>query len=232
MYLQEELKDKKIFIVLDAFEEIIRINKICIEKKVKVKNRKEKQLNKKYNNDIFFRQINRFEFDPNKKTVKFVIDAFASEPLKKGDEIMVKVDLLLTIGSKKKDAKCKVNEDITISKSKLQEPVSLSCEVENVELKKNIECIGLEIKNSEKISSIPNDRILCNPKKVDELIIIGKMEKAQKEVNILEFNATSIDTTGSISSGIFTIIGLISDDIEKEFIFNITLVSCQTSTCS
>ena len=95
--LQEESKDKKIFIVLDAFEEIIRINKICTEKKVKVKNRKEKQLNKKYNNDIFFRQTNSFEFDLNKKTVKFVIDAFASEPLKKGEEINVDVDLLFLL---------------------------------------------------------------------------------------------------------------------------------------
>ncbi|MBP3802026.1 MAG: hypothetical protein J6I85_08440, partial [Clostridia bacterium] len=234
--LQEELKDKKImieqFTVLDAFEEVIRINKICTEEKVNVKNGKEKQLNKKYNNDITFRQTNTFEFDSNKKTVKFVIDAFTSEPLKKGEEINVDVDLLLTIGSKKKEAKCKVNEDITISKSKLQEPVSLSCEVEKVELKKDIECIGLEIKNSEKISSIPNDPILCNPKKVDTLISLGKVEKTQKEVNIPEFNATSIDTTGSMSSGIFTIIGQLSNDIEKEFIFNITLVSGQTATCN
>ena len=57
------------------------------------------------------------------------------------------------------------------------------------------------------------------------------MKEAKEEINIPEFNATSIDTTGSKSSGIFFIIGKPLKNIVKDLVFNISLITGEIATC-
>jgi hypothetical protein len=45
------------------------------------------------------------------------------------------------------------------------------------------------------------------------------------------FNATNINATGSIQTGIFIIEGQPLDDILKDYIFNITLITGQKAIC-
>ena len=150
----------------------------------------------------------------------------------KEDEITIDVNLLLTDEEMENEAKCKVNKNIVLEKSVLKLPVDLNCEINNIVLDKDVECIGIEIKESQYISNIPKDKMLCNPKKVDKLIANKKIEKAEENQDIPEFNAISIDTTGSTSKGIFSILGKPLKDIEKEFSFIITLVSGQLAWCN
>ena len=234
--LQEELKDTKIMIepltALDGYNEVIRLNKFSTDKEVSAANGKEKKFRKKFNRKFSFRQTNNFKFDLPNKSVTFLIFAFTNEPIKKVDEFDIDVNLLLTIDSKKGKAKCKPRKDITLPGSKKQVPVALECKFDNLVLEKNINCTGLEIEDSDIIANIPKDPKLRNPKKSDKLIALGEMEEAKdEEDNIPEFNATLIDTNNSISEGIFKIVGKPLVDIEKDFIFNITLVSGQIALC-
>ena len=234
--LEEELKDTKImieqFTALDGYKEIIRMNKFATEKEITVANGKMKKLQKKFNSKLSFRQTNDFKFDPSSKSVTFVIAVFVTEPITKNEEIIIDTKVLLTIDSTKEEAICVAEKDITLSDSDTKLPVNLNCKIENIELEENIECIGLEIEESEILSNIPENPKLCNPKKVDKLIASGEIELAKEEITIPEFNATSIDTTGSMASGVFSIIGKPLDDIPKEFIFNITLITGQMASCS
>ena len=99
-------------------------------------------------------------------------------------------------------------------------------------MKEGEECTGLEIVESEELSNIPEDPVLSNPKKTDKLIALGEIEEVTEEVSIPEFNATEIDTKDSISTGTFTIKGKPLGEIGKEFVFDITLLSGETATCT
>ena len=216
------------YTVLDGYNEIIRLNKISSEKPITAANGKEKKLKKKFKSNLSFRQTNSFNFDPNDNSVSFDIVALSNETLyKDNDEINVDVNLLLTLDSKYQEAKCIIN------KGEDQGPFILKCKINNIQIDKinNKECIGLEIKESDILINVPKDRKLCNPKKVDKLISLGEIEEAQAKINIPEFNATSIDTTDSLSSGIFIIKGQPLNDNFKNVIFNITLISGETATC-
>ena len=232
--LQEELIDSKIMIeqcgALDGYTELFRMNKISTEEVVTVSNGKEKELESKFDVNLSFRQTNKFKFDSTDKSVTFTIAAFSNEPVKKGEEINVDVNLLIGIDSQKEEAKCKVENDKASSGE--QVPVTLGCEVSNLELKEGDECTGLEIVESEGLSNIPEDPVLSNPKKTDKLIALGEIEEANEEFSIPEFNATEIDTKDSISTGTFTIKGKPLDEIKKEFIFDITLLSGEKATCT
>ena len=148
----------------------------------------------------------------------------------KDDEITVDVNILIGIDSQKEEATCKVENDKTTSGE--QVPVTLLCEVSNLELEEGEECTGVEIEDSEELSGIPEDPVLSNPKKTDKLIASGEIEEATEEVSIPEFNATEIDTSVSISEGVFTIKGKPLGEIEKELVFDITLLSGETATCT
>ena len=229
--LQEKIKNSKIliplFTILDGYNEKIRLNKISSRNTVTAENGKENKINKKFNSTLSFRQTNSFKFDPNQKLVKFDIAVLSAEPLTENKEIKVDVNLLLTLDSAKKEAKCKVKKEL---KDKIG-PVILNCEINNLELEKDIECIGLEIKESENLINVPKDPKLCNPKKTDKLINLGEIKEAKEEINIPEFNATSIDKTGSKSSGKFFIIGKPLKNIVKDLVFNITLITGEIATC-
>ena len=232
--LKEKLVDTKIMIeqcgAIDGYNEIFRMNKISTEEKVTVSNGKEKKLESKFDVNLSFRQTNKFNFDSTKKSVTFTISAFSNEPVKKGKEINVDVNLLIGIDSQKEEASCLVENDKASSGE--QVPVTLGCEVSNLELKEGEECTGLEIVESEELSNIPEDPVLSNPKKTDKLIALGEIEEVTEEVSIPEFNATEIDTKDSISTGTFTIKGKPLGQIGKEFVFDITLLSGETATCT
>ena len=220
------------FSVLNEYKEIIRINKILIDKEVSIADGKKIKFKNIFNNHLSFRQTNSFMFDSTKKYVSFIINALTTKELNKGYEITVDVNLLLADEEMKKEAKCKVNKNISFLKSELQLPVDLICEINNIVLNKDVECIGLEIEESQSILNIPKDKKLCNPKKVDKLISNKKIEKAKENQDIPVFNSTSIDTSSSISKGLFIIKGNPLNNIKKEFNFNITLVSGQLASCN
>lgn len=48
---------------------------------------------------------------------------------------------------------------------------------------------------------------MCNPRKVDKLISENKMVKAKEDQTVPRFNGISIDTTYSMTNGIFIIKG-------------------------
>ena len=232
--LQEELEDTKIMIeqcgALDGYNEIFRMNKISTDEVVTVSNGKEKALENMFDVNLSFRQTKKFNFDSTKKSVTFDIAAFTNEPVKKGKEINVDVNLLIGIESQKEEATCQIENDKDTSGE--QVPVTLGCEVSNLDIKEGEECTGLEIVESEELSNIPEDPVLSNPKKTDKLIALGEIEEATETVSIPEFNATEIDTTDSISTGTFTIKGKPLGEIKKEFVFDITLLSGETATCT
>ena len=236
--LQESIKDGKLMIeqfsVFDGYNELIRINKFSTEEKITISNGKEIKLENKFNNFLSFRQTNTFEFDSVQNSATFTINAFTTKHLEKGDEISIDVNILLIDDSKKDEAKCQVEKDITLPKSVLKLPVDFKCEIKNIELNIGSDCLGVEIEDSEDIINIPKNKKLCNPDKVDKLIEEGLIEKATEKLDdpLPEFNATSIDTSESISNGIFTIEGKPLEDIKKEFKFNLTLVTEQIAICT
>ena len=160
--LQEELKENKIMIgqcsIFEEYKELIRIKKISTAREVTVANGKNEIFKRIFNNHLSFRQTNNFKFDSSKKTVSFIINIFTIESIKKGDEITVNVNLLLTYEEIKKEAKCKVNKDIIIQESVIILSVDLNCEINNIALEKDVECLGLEIEESKNITSIPKDK--------------------------------------------------------------------------
>ena len=219
--------------VFDGYNEIFKFNKKSSESEVKIANGKQIKEERKFKNNLSFRQTNTFTFDITRRWAKFRLLAFSSIPMKKEEEIIIDVNLLLTTDTKKKEAKCKVEKDVKLSKDELQVPVSFNCEINNIEFDNtNNNCFGVEIIESETIASIPKDKKLCNPKKVDKLISMGKMQQIIGDKTIPAFNSTSIDTTGSISLGTFSIVGKPLDNIEKEYKFNITLVSGENALCT
>jgi len=232
--LQEELLDTKVIIqqtnVLEGYNEIMKINKFSSNEKVTVSNGREIKLEKSLDVNLSFRQTSNFTFDSSNKSVKYDIAAFTSKTIKKETEIKVEVNLLKGIDSQKKDSICKSIKDI--DSSEIQVPVLLNCEVNNLEIEDGEELTGIEILKSEEITNIPEDPVFNNPKKIDTLIASGEIEQATEEKTIPEFNATSINTTGSISSGTFSIEGTPLNDIEVDGEFDIQLLTGEKSTCT
>jgi len=67
--------------------------------------------------------------------------------------------------------------DIAITK--LRKPIILDCEVKNNFETVNDELLGIEIEDSEEMSSIPEDPKLKNPNKTDILIALGEIEEVK-----------------------------------------------------
>ena len=61
---------------------------------------------------------------------------------------------------------------------------------------------------------------------------MGKMKEIIDNKTIPVFNPISINTTGAMSLGVFSIEGKPLDNLDKDFIFNITLVSGQNALCN
>ena len=130
------------------------------------------------------------------------------------------------------EALCTIKENIK-PKDGEQVQVQFECKVEN--LQNASEFSGLEIVSSEDIVGIPTEPDLLNPAIVDELI---KTEEIQnytlvEDIEIPVFNATSIDTTNSRKTGIFSIEGEFLDEfiIEKKFEFEIKLLTGEKALC-
>ena len=82
------------------------------------------------------------------------------------------------------------------------------------------------------MTNIPEDPKLKNPSKTDNLIAANETEEANDtNAELPNFNATDIDATGSINSGIFVIKGQPQKDIVKDYVFNITLVTGEKAIC-
>ena len=230
--LQEELNSTILMIpqgsLFDGYNEIIKINKISTPKEVTVCNGKQVKLDKKFNSKLSFRQANKFKFDKNNKKVTFVIAAFTNGPVKKNEEITVDVSLIGPLDTNSTEAICKIGKDISSSKPK--EPVTLECEVKN--LGSDVEVLSLDIEDSQNMTNIPEDPKLKNPSKTDDLISSNEVEEAKDTDPALpNFNATNINAIGSIETGVFLIEGQPLDDIVKDFVFNITLVTGETTIC-
>jgi hypothetical protein len=229
--LQEELNKTILMIpegaLFDGYKEKIKINKIATPKNVTVANGKKVKLEKKFNSTLSFRQTHKFGFDPSKKKITFVIAAFTNGPLVKDEEITVDISLNSPLESNKTEAICKVEKNIIITESKPKEPVTLNCEVAN-----DTEIISLDIEDSQNMTNIPEDPKLKNPSKTDNLIDSNEIEEANDtNADLPNFEATEIDATGSINSGIFVIVGKPLDDIVKDYVFNLTLVTGEKAVC-
>ena len=116
-----------------------------------------------------------------------------------------------------------------------QQKAEFLCKVENIE--KPEEYSGLEIVSSDYISGIPNDPILLNPSKVDELIKEGKTKNFTSDDfnidNISVFNSTSINTTGAEETGKFYLNGVFNPEYKSErpIALKIILVSGELCIC-
>ena len=214
--------------LFDGYIEKIKINKISTPKEVTVANGKKVKFDKKFNSKLSFRQAKKFKFDKNNKKVTFVIAAFTNAPVTKDEKITVDVSLISPLDSNKTEAVCKIAKSITPSKPK--EPVTLECEVNN--LGSDTEILSLDIEDSQNFTNIPEDPKLKNPSKTDDLISSKEVEEAKDtDPDLPNFNATNINATGSIETGVFIIEGQPLDDIVKDFVFNITLVTGETAIC-
>ena len=112
--LQEELKNSKIMIeqlsVLDGYKEIIKINKISTEKEVNVGNGKEIKIEKIFDNNLSFGQVNTFKVE--NKEIIFTFIGFTTEPLIKDTNItMVVEDMDPKLNTGKKDEDKKVENE-------------------------------------------------------------------------------------------------------------------------
>ena len=231
--LQEELNKTQLMIpqgpLFDGYKEVIKINKVATNKEVTIPSGKQVKFDKKFNSKLSFRQTHKFKFDKSKKMVTFVIAAFASGPVEKNDEITVDVSLISPLETNKTEATCKPNKEIDGAKPK--EPVTFECEVKNIETDSDTEILSLDIEESSNMTDIPEDPKLKNPSKTDTLIEANEVEEAKDTDELPNFNATEIDATSAIADGTFEIEGEPLEDITKEFVFNITLVTGEKALC-
>ena len=160
---------------IDGYKEIFKFNKISTEKEVTVPSGKQKREEKKYNNKLSFRQTHTFNFDIKDKWAEFNLCTFTTQELKKGEEINIDVNVLLTADSKKIEAKCIVENDIKVSKTLLQVPASLNCKIDNIEFDNiNDNCLqGSIFKNNIKnninirLKSFSGTRKIVTVEKID-----------------------------------------------------------------
>ena len=86
---------------------------------------------------------------------------------------------------------------------------------------------GLDIKESEDVSGIPDDPILINPAKTDTLIEDGTATDYSIKENLNEliplFNTLELNYSFCRQNGSFSFIGNATSTIEEDVIFNITL---------
>ena len=169
---------------------------------------------------ILFRQVCNFEKDKDLESILFSFVGISSEPINKGENLSIIVDLIKENELVAQVVICTSKEDVKPEDGKLVQ-VEFECKLENIE---NIEeYTGLEIVGSDGISGIPTDPKLLNPLKVDKLIEKGEIKNYTSEEfkneEIPIFNATSINTSDSETTGKFTINGeLLSNyTLEKKY---------------
>ena len=214
-------------VALDGFNEILRITKVSTDKEVKVGNGKQIKSKKRFNNTLSFGQLHGFTPRKDKKLISFVFVGFATQPIKRNSNITMTVNLIKDDGeSVEEEANCTAKEEIDIESGK-QRLVDFECSVENIDNPENYTA-GLELVKSEDVNCIPNEPDLLNPVTVDALIVEGEIRNytSDKDKEKLEsipiLNATSINTSNSKNTGIFTINGVfLSDvtlDLDEDFV--------------
>jgi len=183
--------------------------------------------------EIAFRQVSNFKI--LKEFIIFYFFGVVSEPLKKGDYMIIKTNLTKENDKPmEQEANCTVKEDVNPENGE-EKQVDLECQVK---VPKPEEYNGLEVVPSVLISGIPSEPKLLNPALVDELIEIGDIKnyslpENKKEV-IPVFNATSLDTNDSEKTGVFYINGEIPPNFElnKNTEFELTLLTGQKVICT
>jgi hypothetical protein len=183
--------------------------------------------------EISFRQVSNFRIQ--KEFIIFFFFGVISDPLKKGDYMIIQTNLTKEDGElMEKEANCTVIENVSPENGE-QKQVDLECQIK---VEKPEEYDGLEIIPSESITGIPSDPNLLNPSTVDELIELGDIKNYSLPENKNEiipvFNATSLDTNGSETTGIFYINGEVPPKFElnKKIEFELTLLTGQKVTCT
>ena len=237
--LQSELVNSSIMIQesagFDGYNEVIRLGSISSEKNMTIPNGKEIQLEKTFDVNLSFGQLNGYEAKGT--IISFIFVGFITQAIKKDENIILEVNLI------KGDEL--VNEEVTCTAIENVEPkegeqlqVDFECKIEGIE--KAEEYTGLELVESEDISGIPTNPDLLNPAKVDELIKEDKIknytsEDFKKEENVV-FNCTSINTTDSEKTGVFILNGEILSKtdfkLEKSIEFEIILIGGEKALCT
>ncbi|MBP3800567.1 MAG: hypothetical protein J6I85_00820, partial [Clostridia bacterium] len=190
----------------------------------------------KFQIDISFRQLSKFQFDKEVNIIIFYFFAVVTQPLKK-EETFINMRVNLIKGSEFEEAEaiCILNEDVEpVEGEQLQ--ADFECTIQLVEIGQ--EYTGLQFLSSESICGIPTDPNLLNPAKVDNLIKLGEIKDYSLEENKNEviplITSTFINTTNSEQTGKFIINGLLTTEFvyEKTFEFEIMLMTGQIAVCT
>jgi hypothetical protein len=194
------------------------------------------QAKKKLNAVICFRQTSKFKKENN--GYKFFLATF----IKKKIEVNMKITMIVEI---KSETDNKIDEN-TLNKRRLSRREELNAEctlVIKTEINDNgvgaggFQCTtsestindanGLDIKESEDISGIPEDPDLIDPAKTDKLIASGKMKDYSIAENLNEllplFNTLAVNTSLCKQNGSLYFKGNISSTIMEDVLFNLSL---------
>jgi hypothetical protein len=194
------------------------------------------QAKKKLNAVICFRQTSKFKKENNR--YKFFLATF----IKKKIEVNMKITMIVEI---KSETDNKIDEN-TLNKRRLSRREELNAEctlVIKTEINDNgvgaggFQCTtsestindanGLDIKESEDISGIPEDPDLIDPAKTDKLISSGKMKDYSIAENLNEllplFNTLAVNTSLCKQNGSLYFKGNISSTIMEDVLFNLSL---------
>ncbi|MBO6244505.1 MAG: PT domain-containing protein, partial [Clostridia bacterium] len=178
----------------------------------------------KANITLSFEKINNFNYAQDKKTINFDLSILTQTgEINKGDEIITYVNLIYTNGTRQSsntEAKC-TTQDITEGTSSVR--AKFSCTIENLEG----DYYSLRYNYSTNISGTPNDEISLDP------VMTTKYKSSSEEKIIPTFTPISINHTSCQSTGIFTILGNLTEKLSElnKFIIPLTYPEGITLSC-
>ena len=183
------------------------------------------EADKKANIKLSFRQIQAFNFNKEAHSISFTFFGIASQPIQTGYSFTFRLYLIFIDGTKDtelSEATCTYEKDQY--SDGLQTQVEFNCIIKDLD--ENQEYSSFEIFDSEFVAGIPDDKILLDPVKTQKAIDDGLLDDYSLEENQhkypLFFRTEILDGTVS-ETGVFKIIGTISDEVKEDIHFNLDL---------
>ena len=196
---------------------------------------KKEEAQKKLNANFSFRQASKFKKQNNKYT--FFLATFIKENIDANAKLIMTVEI-------KSESNEKNSNFLNKRKLSRREPQTVECTIQTqTNLNENgvgsagWDCItgessiddatGLDIKESDDISGIPEDPELIDPAQTDELISSGEMKDYSIEENLNEllpiFNTLNLNYSLCKNDGSLKFKGNSTSTIKEDVAFNLTL---------
>ena len=180
---------------------------------------------KKANISLSYEKINNFNNNKEEKKISYDLSVLTSVgELKIGHEIKVNVNLIYSNGTRSSEATESICTVQNIEEQGTSARATFLCTIENLEG----DYYSLRYNNSESICGVPKDEISLDP-------VMTKKYKNNEDTKIVPFfTFESIEHNNCETTGMFTIIGKMSDKIQEKvpkFVLPLTYPEGTSLTC-